>query len=274
MRKKTETVSEKINLKNDKNFFDNDFLRLLISVLLFFSIFFVYAYTQKLLKGGDETGNQNVNAIYVNKTESVYISPNVGFLNLTSRVEDKTISEALRKNSERVANLVVFLKNSGISKDDIKTEAFEVYPRYEYTRIEDSSTGSITEGKRTIAGYEVVQSTSVKVRDLNKVGSIIDGAAEIGINNIGDLTFVAEDDEKIKSEAREKAIDSAKAEAQNIANKLGVEIEGISGYNESFSAFAGSMSYDKAVANPSPVTVVEQGKNKIDVTVNISFKIK
>jgi len=278
MNKKNSIVPSKETCKcGEKIFLDNDFFRVLFSIFILFLIFFVYASTQKLIKennNGFKAESSQLKLINVSKSESVYVSPNVGEINFTSTVEEKTIEEALKKNNEKVANFVVFLKNSGIASGDIKTEAYEVYPRYEWTKTENSSTGVITEGKRTVAGYEVMQSTQVKIRDLTKVGSLIGSAAEIGINNIGNLNFVVEDSDVARAQAREKAINAAKAEAQTIANKLGVELDGINTYNESYSALDRSVKYDSMISSEKAPTSIETGKSKVEVIVNISFKIK
>jgi len=255
---------------------EKKFFKLLLSVFVLFLIFFVYASTQKVIKENSvlTVGDQS-NLINISKTGTVYVTPNIGTINLTSTVEAKTIADALKENNEKIANLANFLKAQGIASGDIKTAGFNVNPRYEWSDSKDSN-GNVVTGKRTVAGYEVSQATEVKIRDLSKVGNIIDGAAQIGINNIGDLAFVVESEDAAKAQAREKAITDAKSEAQSIANKLGVTLGNVSSYSESFSALNSrtALSYEKAMAGSgSSPTSIESGNNKVEVTVNVSFEI-
>jgi hypothetical protein len=257
---------------------ERKFFKLLLSVLVLFLIFFIYASTQKIIRenGLLSTESDQSNLINISKTGTVYVTPNIGMINLTSTVEAKTIADALKENNEKVASLINFLKTQGIVAGDIKTAGFNVNPRYEWSDSKDSA-GNVITGKRTVVGYEVSQATEVKIRDLSKAGGIIDGAAQIGINNIGDLTFVVESEDAAKTQAREKAIADARSEAQNIANKLGVALGSVSSYSESFSALnpRTAMNYEKAIEGSSSTpTSIESGNNKIEVTVNVSFEIK
>lgn len=281
MNKKNDVVREKDEVccceHGGSKDVEKKFFKLLLSVFLLFLIFFVYASTQKVIKENSvlNIGKDQSNLINISKTGTVYVTPNIGTINLTSTVEAKTIADALKENNEKVASLASFLKAQGIASGDIKTAGFSVNPRYEWSDSKDSN-GNVVTGKRTVAGYEVSQATEVKIRDLSKVGSIIDGAAQIGINNIGDLAFVVESEDAAKAQAREKAIADAKSEAQSIANKLGVTLGNVSSYSESFSAMDSRavVNYEKAIAGSgSSPTSIESGNNKVEVTVNVSFEI-
>ncbi|MFA5080596.1 MAG: SIMPL domain-containing protein [Candidatus Paceibacterota bacterium] len=279
MNKKKEVVLNKDEVYcncNDHVFFETKIFKLLFFIFILFLVFFACISTQKMIKEKNSvlTPETEANFININKTGTVYAVPSVGLISLNSTISAKTIAEALKQNNERISRVVIFLKSQGIASEDIKTSNFNVYPNYEWIKTEDTFSNVTTEGQRKIAGYEVSQTTEVKIRDLNKIGLVIDGAIEAGINNVSDLSFVVEDEDAARAQAREKAISAAKIEAQNIADKLGVKLGSVSNYNESFSipSYRSSVGYEKAMDSSLP-TAVEIGKNKIEVTVNLSFKI-
>ncbi|MCK9393717.1 MAG: SIMPL domain-containing protein [Candidatus Paceibacterota bacterium] len=250
--------------------------KFLILIFILFLIFFVYASTQKVIRENNSAfvSKEDASFININKTGTVYVVPNVGLISLNSTVSAKTIADALKQNNEKISQVIVFLKSQGVSSEDIKTSDFNVSPNYERVVTEDLFSNVITEGQKKVVSYEVSQTMEVKIRDLNKVGLVIDGATEAGVNNVGNLNFVIEDEDSAKAQAREKAIKDAKIEAQGIADKLGVKLGGVSSYSESFSipVYRNDVSYEKAVGSSS-LSNIEIGKNKIEVTVNLSFKV-
>ena len=73
-------------------------------------------------------------------------------------------------------------------------------------------------------GYEVRQSTTVKVRDTAKAGDFLAGVGEKGANEVSSLNFTFDDPDQVQDEARNEAIADAKAKADVLAKQLGVRI--------------------------------------------------
>ena len=83
-----------------------------------------------------------------------------------------------------------------------------------------------------MAGYNVIQTLQVKIRDLEKLGEILEQATDAGANQAGNLQFTVDDDEAVKEEARAQAIEKAKEQAEKIADDLGVDLVRIINFNE------------------------------------------
>ena len=66
--------------------------------------------------------------------------------------------------------------------------------------------------------YSVENNVYVTVRDLQNLGMILDAVAESGANSIYGITFDVEDDSAAKSSARKLAVESAKAQAAELAD--------------------------------------------------------
>ncbi|MCK9393922.1 SIMPL domain-containing protein, partial [bacterium] len=192
-------------------------------------------------------------------------------INISVRTENKEVKLVTDENNEKMNNIINFLKDKKIDQKDIKTTNFNLNPIYSF---EDKT------GKRNVSGYEATQSVSVKIRDISKVGEIISGATEKGANEIGELTFITDDNEKIKESAKKIAIENAKEKAKALEDQLGVKMIKIVNFSDSSYAPIAT-SYDAYNAGSSMKTLgavqspeIQTGQNKIISTVTITYAIE
>lgn len=130
----------------------------------------------------------------------------------------KAAIENIRKNMD---NILKAVKDAGIPEKDISTQSFWLNPVYDYSN-----------GLQVPRGYEANQSLSVKVRDLDKVGDVLTVATNAGANQAGGVNFSIDDADKAQAEAREIAINKAKAKAKELADGLGMSLGRMTGFNE------------------------------------------
>jgi uncharacterized protein YggE len=108
------------------------------------------------------------------------------------------------------------LTGQGIDAADMQTVNFNVYTQDVY----DPQTNLPT-GERL---YHVQNFLNVKVRDISKIGAVIDAGLAAGANNVSGLYFSVEDTKALEDEARTKAIEDARARAQALADGFGVKL--------------------------------------------------
>jgi hypothetical protein len=176
---------------------------------------------------------------------------------------------ATNENSEKMNAVISFLKEEGVDDKDIKTTGFNINPRYEW----NSDTGI-----RTLAGYEVSQTVNVKIRDLTKTGKIISESVSKGANDVSNLSFIVDDDEQLKEDVKNLAIEDAKKKAKSLEKSLGIRLNKIVNFSES--SYAPYPSYDygygatmeKAVSSIAPT--IATGQNKLTSTVTITYSVK
>jgi uncharacterized protein YggE len=213
------------------------------------------------------------NKISVSATGEVYAKPDLALVALTVINEAKTVAEALSENTEKMNGVITFVKEQGIEEKDIKTTSFNIYPRYEWHK----DTEIYPEGKRVLVGYEVSQNLQLKIRDMTKIGEIIEGATGAGANQVGDLELTIDNQEELKKQAREEAIEKAKTKARELASQLDVRLVRISNFAES-SVIPSFYTLERAevlgVEEEAPVPQIETGENKIEVTVSITYEIE
>ena len=215
------------------------------------------------------------NIIAVSGTGEVYVKPDLALINFSVKNEAKTVSEAMKENTEKMNAVISFMKEQGIEDRDLKTTAFNVYPRYDYRKnlIEIYPYPS---GKRVLIGYEINQTLQVKIRDMEKIGDIVQGAADTGANQIGSLQMTVDKKEEFKKQARKQAIEKAKEKAKELASQLGVKLVRITNFSESniIPRYYGLEDAGIMGAGEKEVPQLETGENKIEVTVIITYRIR
>jgi uncharacterized protein YggE len=131
---------------------------------------------------------------------------------------------------------------------------------------------------QVLKGYEVRQSTTVKVRDTKKAGDLLAGVGAKGATEVSGLNFTFDNPDTIQTQARNKAIADAKSKADALAAQLGVTLVRVTSFNESQGgnyprpveyAMASGAVDTKAVA-PN----ISVGQNNVTDDVTITYEIR
>lgn len=194
----------------------------------------------------------------------------------TSIVTDSTTSKVAQdENSKKSKAVTDFLKKQDVAEKDIKTIDYNVYPQYIYPRPCPLNTDYPCIEKPEISGYKVTQSFEIKIRDLEKIGTILDGLVSAGANRVNNLGLKIDDEEKLKSEARIKAIADAKSKAKELEKQVGIKLGRIVAFNADgnypgpiYLEAKGGFGGDRE--GPS----IPTGENEIVVNVTITYQIK
>lgn len=254
-----------------------ELLKIFFNVIIFFFIFLTVLVAVNIIneiKRGRYIGQEieRQNTISVSATGEVFAKPDLALISFSVKTEEKTVSEAMQENTEKMNATIDFMKAQGIEEKDLKTTSFNIYPRYEY-RKEETETYIYPPptGKRVLVGYEVIQSLQVKIRDMSKIGDIIEGATRAGANEVGGLQFIIDNEDEFKKQARKQAIEKAKDKAKELASHLGVRLVRISNFQES-SIIPRFYELEKAMGG-GETPQIETGENLIEVTVFITYEI-
>jgi uncharacterized protein YggE len=250
------------------------FCLLLIIVIIFFAV-----RIQNDIKAGQYIGQdvQNINVITATGVGDVNSNPDLAQITFSVISNAKTVSEAMADNTKKMNTVIAFVKGQGVEDKDMTTASFNISPTYDYVQGL-CTTASCPQSKRVLSGYEVDQSLQVKIRDLSKIGVIIEGATAAGANQTGDLQFTIDDQDSLVAQARVKAIAKAKAQASQLASQLGVRLVRITGYNEGnnipspvYSLSAKAMDTASVGAEAPSIQI---GQNKTEVSVSITYEIR
>jgi uncharacterized protein YggE len=150
---------------------------------------------------------------------------------------------------------------------DIQTSNFSVYTTQSYDKLTGQSLGST---------YAVDNTVYVTVRDLPKLGSLLNTAVGAGANNINSITFDVADKTEAMAQARQKAMENASSLASELAQNAGVklgEIQNVSYADTSSIPYPYGMGGGGSSAPASSVPI-QPGKTQISVTVSVTYTIK
>jgi len=144
--------------------------------------------------------NSGAKTITVTGTGLIKVSPDFASISLSVETTHQNSATAQKENIQIIEELVNALERHGITKNDISTGWFGVYPIYDYNYFVSSR----------VNGYRVTNQLNVKVRDVDNVGKVFDIATAAGANIAHGVHFGIEDNTSAYSKALIKAIDSAK----------------------------------------------------------------
>ncbi len=268
------TTTQKLlrNFKNLKVALAIVLVLFLVSLTVWFSVGIVNKAKEGRYIGRDIEAQ---NVITVSGTGEIYAKPDLALVSFSVVTEKKTVGEAMSENTQNMNAVIDSVKKQGVEEKDLKTTGFYISPRYEWYEA-GTCFPPCPSGKRVLVGYEITQSLEVKIRDLAKIGEIIQGSTDAGANQVGDLQFTIDKQDEFKAQARKDAIDEAKNKAKELASQLGVKLVRITNFSES-----------GEVAVPRPYALMEKasglgggeapqietGENKIEVIVSITYEI-
>ncbi len=262
----------------DKTFFSSGLNRNLATIALVGVVVALGAYAYYTIQQSKYlyTGPVTISVLGVGEAVG---KPDIGKFTFSVTQSGVDAAAAQEASASKMNEILTGLKEAGVEEKDIKTDFYNMYPKYKY-EPRPCPYGQYCPSEQIEDGYEVTQTVAVKVRDLNKSGSLLAMAGDKGATNISSLEFTIDDDEVLKDEARAKAIADAKAKAEVLAKDLGVRITKMTGYYEEEGGavpyygygMGGDMMKAEEAAMETPV--LPTGENTTTSRVTITYQVK
>ena len=189
---------------------------------------------------------------------SIAARPDRAQLSFGVSSDAKTASAALRTNAAEMTKVIAALKSQGIAAADLRTDLVSLSSRY-------------SQNGETVVGYTATNSVSATVRNLAKIGAIIDAAVDAGANQVSGPNLVRSSAASLYRAALRAAIADARGKARTIAAASGLHIRRITDVAESSAAPSPTPLTAKASADAS--TPVETGSTLVEATVTVTFAV-
>jgi uncharacterized protein YggE len=166
----------------------------------------------------NDTSNDRV--ITTSATGEVLVAPDMAQISIGVQTQSPDVKSAQAQNAVIMDNIVNALLGAGIAKDDIQTTGYSIYPVYENNPM------GITP---KVQYYQVTNTVQITVRDVNRVGEIIDIAVSNGANQASAISFTLSDEKAraVRNVALQEAVVQARADADTVAAATGVQILGV-----------------------------------------------
>ncbi|MFQ5860282.1 MAG: SIMPL domain-containing protein [Dehalococcoidia bacterium] len=253
-------------------------------------------------------GGIQPSGIWVTGLGKVSVQPDLALLNLGVEVLAPTVQGAVGRASASMNAILDALTRRGIAERDIQTRFFNIYPRYNYREVVRcpnegplplpiptptpmppysleplpgefrlETEGCYRTSEQVLEGYQVSNQVTVKVRDLEAVGVIIDEVAQAGGDDIRiqGISFTVEAPTALQAQAREEAVQDALAKARQYAQLTGVQVGPLLYITES-GVFPSVLDFGRAETFAAPVlpTPISGGELEVQVMVQAVFAIQ
>jgi uncharacterized protein len=195
---------------------------------------------------------------------SVRVMPD--YAQLTSGVTSKarSVKEAADDNSKLMTAVIAALVQGGVAQQDIQTSRFSVAPVY-------AANEPRTEPK--LVGYSVSNQVTVMLREIGKVGDILDRLIAAGVTDVGNIAFLVSEPSKALDQARAAAIADARRKAEVYARAANLRVGEVVWITED-SGFAPQPVLRSQAAPPMAAQVpIATGEDTLRVKVTVGFAV-
>ncbi len=212
----------------------------------------------------DAHETDHAGTIVISASGSVVAVPDMAMISTGVVSEAETARDALDDNTRAMVEIIRSLRDAGIKGRDIQTTNFSVQPRY---------------GRRTrdgkppeIDGYRVVNSVRIRVRNIKRLGDILDVVVSDGSNQIGNIQFDVSNAEELRDEARANAVEEATRKARIYAEAAGVALGNIRKIQEQGVSVAPRQAMMRSAA--AEAVPIEAGETTISASVTIEWELR
>jgi uncharacterized protein len=205
----------------------------------------------------------------VNGAGLVYLTPDIAYIYVGAHTEMATASDAVAENNTKTQKVIDALKKFGVDEKDVRTTNFNIWQMDKYDPITGMPTGEKV--------YAVDNTVYVTVRQLDKLGDLLDTLVKAGANNINSIQFDVADKTAATKQARDAAVKDAKTQAQELADAAGValgEITSISFYDATATPVMDSFGKGGGGVAASASVPIQPGQMTLTVTVSLTYEIK
>ena len=230
--------------------------------LLLLVIFTLYITTFNALSV--QAASPNENCITVNAGASMEVAPDLAYLRCNIVGKGATAAAATANTAKIINDVRHSLLGLNIISEDIVNMSYNTHSTYD--------------NKGKVTGYKAETSLRITVRELKKLGNVIDKITASGVNNINGITYTLSDKNLYRSMLLAKAVENARQQAAVVANAGGRTLgtllsASFSTVNQVERSAARPLLNKMATADGSAPTEIEAKNITISVNVNTIFKL-
>jgi uncharacterized protein YggE len=191
--------------------------------------------------------------------------PDVATLSTGVVTQAADANAALRANSAQMGQVMAAIRAAGVAEKDIQTSGINVNPQYRYAEDQPPA----------ITGYQASNNVSIKVREISKLGDVLDALVASGANQVNGPSFEIDKPEAVYDEARRAALDKAQRRAEMYAKSLGMRVRRIVSISEGggFSRPMPMMRMQAEAMDVAAAPPVSPGETTLSANLDIVFEL-
>jgi len=204
-------------------------------------------------------------SITVTGRGEVQSQPNLALVSVGVVTQAKTAGEALTQNNAAMKRLIDTLKARGVEARDVQTSSFSVFPQYQQDE----------QGRQLprIIGYQVDNQVQVRVRQIDRLGQVLDELVQGGANQVHGIGFSIAETAPLLDRARTEAMENARQKAELLARAAGVRLGRPLMIQEGSAALPPPMPMQRMMAAESAVPIAS-GELSLEAQVTVSYAIE
>jgi uncharacterized protein YggE len=200
--------------------------------------------------------------ITVTGTGVATAAPDVADVHAGVTREDASAARAMQQADAAMRKVVDAMRQQGVAARDIQTAQYSLQPVYDQF-----------EGKSRLRGYRADNQVRVTVRDLARVGGLLDAVVSAGANQIQGIGFRVDKPEIHLDRARADAVADARRKAELYAKAAGVRMTGVLAIEEGGAQIPRPFVAMRA-ASMAADAVIEPGEQELSASVSVTFQIQ
>jgi len=153
--------------------------------------------------------------IAVPGSATVNAAPDRATLSLGVEARNRELSAARDEVAGTIGRFLSLSDSEGIERSDVRTSGLNIRPEYRWNKDEE---------RQELIGYYVQRDVAVELKDLDKLGAMMEGAVDLGINQVRPPVFSHSNEKELRRRALAAATEDARRNARQIAETLGANL--------------------------------------------------
>lgn len=197
--------------------------------------------------------------VTVSGEATVAVAPDSAVIRIGVTSQGKSAREASDANTKKMTAVLAAIKDSGIADRDVQTSRLSLQPQYDPNKA----------GPARLLGFQVTNQVTVRIRDIDKLPTILDHAIGAGANEMSGIEFLVSDQSKLLDQVRDEAIADARRKAELYAKAAGGRLGPVSAITEE-----GSTPPPRPLAAMRAGAIpVAPGEQTLRAVVSVSFEL-
>lgn len=194
------------------------------------------------------------------------VTPDRASVMVNVQTRAATATAAAAENASRTRAVLDAIGRLGLSKEQLSTEGYTVYPEMQYDK---------NGGTPRVTGYVVTNTVRAETKRPEQAGAIVDAALVAGANMINSLSFYASSIDEARRQAIAAAVASARADAEAMARAAGGTLGSLIELSTGGPTIPPRPMYDMAIRKSSmqaEATPVNPGQQTVTVSVQAKWQ--
>jgi uncharacterized protein YggE len=217
--------------------------------------------------GNIQFGQSQSRTINVTGNAQVLLSPDIAYISIGVHSEAQSATEAVASNNSLTQKVIDAIKGQGVDAKDIQTTNFSVYQQEKFDK----------NGNSLGIFFMTDNVVYVTMRDITKIGDILDASIAAGANSIYGITFDVQDKEAALANGRDQAMADAQAQAEQLAKAAGAtlgDVQSINYYSNSPSPIYYDSKAVTAGMGGGASVPISSGQLTLTVSVSVTYTLK